>query len=208
VPEELREVGGHKGMKATGPLGITILVLALVLVSCQKERAMREYTYEGRAMSPTLRSGDRLLVSTQKVALKRGDIVVFVAPGMEHSNRSVGRVVAIGQDVIDSARGRLLVNSQEVMYSTLQTNIFPATGLFRTSHDSTLKRPLIFQTPILVPTGCVFLVGDNPSESFDSRYWGPLPITSVVGSIGGQRMGRGVMSQDLPIRQAGSVTNE
>lgn len=40
-----------------------------------------------------------------------------------------------------------------------------------------------FPTPIKVPPGYWFLMGDNRGESDDSRYWGPVPTSWIVGVV-------------------------
>ena len=40
-----------------------------------------------------------------------------------------------------------------------------------------------FPTPITIPAGEWFVIGDNRGESDDSRFWGPVPTSWIVGTI-------------------------
>jgi signal peptidase I len=44
--------------------------------------------------------------------------------------------------------------------------------------------PCDFSTPITIPAGHWFLLGDNRGESDDSRFWGPVPSAWIVGTAG------------------------
>jgi signal peptidase I len=40
-----------------------------------------------------------------------------------------------------------------------------------------------FRTPIVIPQGDYFLLGDNRGASDDSRFWGPVPSRSSIGIV-------------------------
>lgn len=97
-------------------------------------------------MQPTLGPGDLLL--TLPVTGRRGDVVVF-----HHASgaRYVKRVAGVGGDVIELEAGRLRVNGRSV------DGRAPVAGAIVARWR--------------VPPGQVFVIGDNPHASDDSRTW-------------------------------------
>lgn len=169
-----------------GVLMVLMIIGATGGVSCRKAGNTHAYHYTGIAMAPTLTTNDYFVVEKRNVRVNKGDIVLFNTPGGAPLHPSVTRVMGVEKDVIDVVAGRLRVNGREVMYSSAQTNISLQVDAYQIEQDKTFRRPAIATCPIIVPRGCVFVMGDNPTASFDSRYWGPLPITNIIGQVVGK----------------------
>ena len=105
-------------------------------------------------MSPTLEIGDRIY-SRPAVSAGRGDIVIYYSVAVE--GPAIGRVVAIEGDVVSTVNGTLTLNGILIRESYLTDGI-DTTGVVET----------------VVPTQHYFILGDNRSNSFDSRIFGPV----------------------------------
>ncbi|NUR28911.1 MAG: signal peptidase I [Catenulispora sp.] len=122
----------------------------------------------GDANGPTLAAGDRILVQQSAYDIHYGEIVRF------HVNREFGRqepmlrrVVGLPGDVIDCAGGHVLRNGEPVDEAYL-----PAGTL--TACDRTV-----------VPTGSIYVLGDNRYTAVDSRAFGPVAESAVSGRVVG-----------------------
>jgi signal peptidase I len=130
-------------------LGIILLVLLLVF---------RVVVVSGSSMNPTLIGGDYLLLTSTPFynEPKYGDIVVASKDSFENGEPIIKRVIAVeGQTVdIDFRSGTVYVDGVVLQ----EDYINGATTL-----DEGMKFPLV------VDTGCVFVLGDNRGRSQDSR---------------------------------------
>jgi signal peptidase I len=110
---------------------------------------------EGDSMFPTLHDGDWVAVSGLSLGIDRGDIVISTQP-WERNVPIVKRVIGVSGDKvdIDFDRGKVYVNDVLLDEPYINSPTF-------LSYD--------VQFPVIVPEGCVFLMGDNRGESLDSR---------------------------------------
>ncbi len=95
-------------------------------------------------------------------------------PSEEESNQTfMKRIVAVGGDTLSIEEGHPIVNGVE---KKDEPYINPCGG----GYECNLPRT------ITVPPGYFFMLGDNRGESDDSRYWGPVPGSWIVGRVEGQ----------------------
>jgi signal peptidase I len=175
------------------------LGLALALAAC----GAKETTYRvpSASMEPTLSIGDKV-TAKRTDAIHVGDIIVFHPPagadetpprcgisteGYEKARpcstptpgRSavvfIKRVVATGGDTITIRNGHVYRNGQLTADDSI-TECTPA-------------RPLgcWYETPITIPANHYFVLGDNRGESDDSRFWGPVPDSYILGVTGSKK---------------------
>ena len=126
---------------------------------------------------------------------QRGDVVVFISP--HDSKRLVKRVVAIAGDTVELRNNVLHLNGEALNYSQLNITELPvdreewnsnwrlAGEQLSTRPHPVMSRPEVVALrsfgPIRVPSGSVFVMGDNRDDSFDSRYFGPVDRDCILG---------------------------
>lgn len=116
------------------------------------------------SMSPTLEAGDRVLadkLSRRFDEPRRGELAVFD----DGDGLRIKRVTGLPGDVVEIRDGRLFVDGEPRRE--------PYVNYRNTDGD--------FFGPLTVPADHVFVLGDNRSNSRDSRYLGPIPEESLVG---------------------------
>jgi len=122
----------------------------------------------GDSMEPNLNAGALLLID--KVSLHardphRGEVIVTHDP--RSGRLIVKRVVAIAGDSVGIDDGRLMLNGKAVVENYVDNKEMEG----------------FYFGPDVVPTGQVFVLGDNRADSIDSRTFGPVPIDSIDGRV-------------------------
>lgn len=127
------------------------------------------------SMAPALCPGDRVLVWKWQAALddvRRGDVVVVKAP--RSGAPLVKRAVGLPGDVVEIRDAFLYVNQQLVEEPTVD-------------HESVDS---LYYGPVHVPDNHVLVLGDAREVSIDSRSFGPVPASHLVGTVV-KRLARG-----------------
>jgi signal peptidase I len=122
-------------------------------------------------MSPTLRSGDHVLI--EKISHRsdhphRRDIIAFHLPGSDQL--LIKRVAGIAGDALSIEDGVLVVNGTPVAEPFVDQNLMDAT----------------YFGPVTVPARAVFVLGDNRPNSIDSRTFGTVGIQNITGRVVGR----------------------
>jgi signal peptidase I len=163
-------------------VAIIVVVVALVLRSF----VVQTYFIPSRSMEPTLKVGDRIVVDKLAYDLHgvhRGDIVVFSRPPNEHCGGPVvpdlvKRVIALpGETISLSGHGSVLIDGKPLSETWLPT------ATQGTTYPGPAGTPYSLAQPYKVPAGDYFVMGDNRGDSCDSRYWGPISGSRIVGKV-------------------------
>lgn len=147
---------------------VAVLVTVVGLGLFAQFFVVRPVTVSSASMAPALCPGDRVLVWKWRTALDdvhRGDMVVVKAP--RSGTQLVKRAVGLPGDVVEIRDALLYVNQQLV----------DEPGVDHESVDS------LYYGPVHVPTEHVLVLGDAREVSIDSRSFGPVPASNLVGTV-------------------------
>jgi signal peptidase I len=130
------------------------------------------------SMTPTLKVGDRIVVDKLAYHLHgvgRGDIIVFDAPkGVRTACETddtvlVKRVIGLPGETISDRAGKVYIDGKVLDETYLPKN-----------DPATYTAPF---HPYHIPANDFFVMGDNRTGSCDSRYWGYVTRSEVIGKV-------------------------
>ena len=166
-----------------------VIVLVVNLFVAQATRV------EGQSMEPNLHNNQRLII--EKISYRfqsptRGDIVVIKAPFFESvpittrfaawlatlvrqapslvlPEPLIKRVIGLPGETIETRAGRVFINGQEL--------VEPYTSALTFQPSMSIND----MSPRVISPGHMFVLGDNRPNSNDSRSFGEVPLTDVIG---------------------------
>lgn len=126
----------------------------------------QSFIVDGHSMEPTLHNRERLIA--EKIYYyfagpRRGDIVVIKDP-VEHNRYWVKRIIGLPGDEIEIKNGVIYLNGSKLAENYVAEPI-------KIPKEATYN----------VPSGHVFVMGDNRNNSNDSRFVGPVSINDIMG---------------------------
>ena len=159
---------------------VTILV-AVLLAGLLRTFAFQTFWIPSSSMVPTLGVYDRIVVQKAFFTwrdVREGDIVVFSQPPLDHCGGAQGgdlvkRVIALPGQTIYSSGNDIYVDGRPLAEPYLP-------------RDDPLGPPIVDASrrhPYRVPPGDFYVLGDNRAISCDSRYWGPITGSSIIGKV-------------------------
>ncbi|MHB8218743.1 MAG: signal peptidase I [Acidimicrobiales bacterium] len=158
---------------------VVVILLALVVAVVVRSYVFQTFYIPSGSMEPTLMVGDRIIVDKLSFHLhpvERGDIVVFRRPPHEQSvcagpevTDLVKRVIGLPTETISAHNGVVYITGKPLSEPWLPKE-YAYTATF--PHG-----------PVKIPKGDYFMMGDHRTNSCDSRLWGPLPRSYIVGEV-------------------------
>ena len=159
---------------------VAVLAGATLAAMVVRANVVQPFSVPSAGMLPTLQTGDRIIVVKSSLLvgpITRGNIIVFRHPklfpcGTQGYNAQdlLQRVIGLPGETIWSVDDAIYVNGQRI----------DEPGWY----DS--KSRQVGSTPIprtTVPRGDYFVMGDNRSHSCDSRVFGAIPRSLIVGKV-------------------------
>jgi len=161
------------------------IIIAILIALFIRAFIVQAFKIPSGSMEPTLLIGDHLLVNKFAYGIKlplidkkvlvfnepeREDIIVFIFP-QDKTKDFIKRVVGVPGDTIEIRKKKIYINGK--LWQDEH-------GVYRDSEVTSLV-PRDNFGPVVVPPGHVMVMGDNRDRSYDSRFWGFVPIDQIKG---------------------------
>jgi len=153
---------------------VAVVLFAVLVAAGLRTFVVQAFYVPSGSMLPTLQIGDRIVVVKLGYTINRGDIVVFKRPPRDVGTVDadlVKRVIGLPGETI-SSRG-----------STVYINGHPLKEPWLPALKGQCAETALNISTTKIPPAQYFVMGDCRGDSADSRSWGTLPASLVVGKV-------------------------
>jgi signal peptidase I len=184
-PDDADEATRFSGGRLAREIAVVVAV-AIAVAVLLRVFVVQTYFIPSSSMYPTLNVGDRIVVDKLSYSLhsvNRGDIVVFSRPPGENCGGPVvadlvKRVIGLpGETISVTASGYVSIDGKKLSEKWLPPSDQGVT------HPGPAGRPYDLLRPYKIPAHHYFVMGDNRLKSCDSRWWGPISPSLIVGRV-------------------------
>jgi len=160
---------------------VTVLVVALVIAITVRTLILQQFYISGPSMESTMYQDNRVLVNKLSYRLHdihRGDVVVFdrvtVDGEIVQHDDLIKRVIALAGETVSIKDCKVFIDGELLEESYLNDYDLAESAL-----EDRCRVPVM--DDLVVPKNQLFVMGDNRPQSFDSRMFGPIEQSLVVG---------------------------
>ena len=161
---------------------ILTAVLAVCIAVALRIFVLSAFTIPSHSMENTILHGDYIVMSKLTYQLRdvrRGDVIIFSLPDSLRTDSSQFTLDELYIKRVIGVPGDTLVLTHESI--TVNDTLLPTPPEARPPFDPLFK-PRDRKRTVIIPKNHYFVLGDNRSNSYDSRSWGLLPADRIVGS--------------------------
>ncbi len=152
---------------------VKIAAIALLIVIPIRQFVFQPFIVRGASMEPNFQDFDYLIINEISYRFEtpnRGDVVVFKSP-MNPSQRFIKRVIGLPGETISIQSGEITIKTESKTITLNEDAYLPTTTI--TSNSG----------PIILESDEYFVLGDNRSSSYDSRYFGAIKKDTIIGKV-------------------------
>lgn len=152
-----------------------VFLVSLAIIVPIRAYVVQPFFVRGASMAPSFLDGEYLVIDELSYdihlrPLQRGDVIVFRYP-LDHSQYYIKRILGLPGERVRIAGGQVTIaNAQHPRGFVLDESPYLPPSV---TTDGTLD--------VQLRPDEVFILGDNRNHSSDSRAWGPLPTSLIIG---------------------------
>ncbi len=157
---------------------VEVGLIAVITVVAVRHFLVQPFVVSGRSMEPNFSSGDYLLIdeiSYRYRTPQRGEVVVFRSP-TDNKSFFIKRIIGLPNERVVVKDNKITIYNQE------HPDGFTLNESYLNSiYDNQINQ--YSNLDMVLGDNQYFVLGDNRNESFDSRAWGPLQKSAIIGLV-------------------------